>query len=409
LICVIFGLTLAAPAFAQPEDETRTQQVQRIHQALDHAQLSVIYTVIFEYPDHSECLASEYEILFDRPTSRLRISRPGFTVVCDGQTVFLRSDAIPNRHLEAPLEGPLTYSTLVRLVPDINDPVPPGLVMLLSDDPMRWLSSGFSEEAVAVKPREADAETRPRLRLATGIGEMLQAYNAESMLLEQVVVTADPKQLLGGPLVGARFQFTIDMEVNADPIADERFGFDTEGSEACATMADYLAPPAGANPGAGNGTTLIGLEMPDMELARIGEEDAVNLRSIEADVVIYEFFATWTNPSATDLPTLEAFEAWAEEEGVEVEVVLVNVLQKHREVSAYLERLGVDLPVLLDTAGDATMELRLPAIPRTLIVVDGKIVDALGGTKPEFDQMLRDRLPVWLGDEADGEDEAASE
>ena len=56
----------------------------------------------------------------------------------------------------------------------------------------------------------------------------------------------------------------------------------------------------------------------------------------------------------------------------------------------------VDLAVLLDTSTQAAMALKLPTVPRTLIVVDGRVVEVYGGLKPTFLGDLKEGLSGWL-------------
>lgn len=408
---------LTAPAVCAPGDgDPLPDRVLQAHRDLDRAHIVADYTIYFSYPDETEFVSTHYEVWLDRATRRLRIDRPGFTLICDGQTVYLRSERIPGRHLEVPLADGLTYDALVRLVPDVNDPVPPALTMLLADTPMMWLSAGHAPSADALKPRDDDPAARPRLRLPTQLGDLTFSCESGTLLLDDVVLVADDKQLEGSGLVDARFHYGLAIEPSAEPYADAVFEFETDNSQAVGTMAELLAPPRNPNAPQGNnpgGQTLIDVTLPDVELAVLDGDEPINLSTLDEGVVILEFFATWTRPSLTDLGDLVAYQDWAEEEGHDIRVFAVNVLEKSKQVREWLallsEQTGVeyDLPVLLDVNGQAAMTLGLPTVPRTVIFVDGRIVSVFGGIKPGFGQALRDATPGWLGEgnEAEGEDE----
>lgn len=415
-VLAITTALLTVGAWAAPEDghDPLPAQVIQAHQGLDRVSVTASYTVYFSYPDETEFVSTDYRVWLDRPTQRLRIERPGFTLVCDGQTVFLRSSTIPDRHLEAPLdEDGLTYDALVDLVPDVHNPIPPALTLLLADAPMAWLSEGHSPTADALKPRDDDPRARPRIRLATTLGDLTLNCTPETLLLEDAVLVADPKQLQGSGLVDARFHHHIAIEPADAPFDDVLFVLETEGSTPMATMAQLLAPPPNpnANPG-GGGPTLIGQALPDVALDTLEGDDPVSLGELcdqHEGVVIIEFFATWTRPSLTDLGDLVAYQDWAEEEELDIHVVTVNVMEKSKEVREWFERLAAltgidyDLPVLLDVTGEAAIGLGLPALPRTVVLRDGEVVDVLGGIKPDFAGLLRERTPRWLGEEAEEE------
>ncbi len=406
-ITLLAALLLPAPAVAAPgEGDPLPDRVVQAHRDLERAHVVADYTIYFSYPDETEFVSTHYEVWLDRTTDRLRINRPGFTLVCDGQTVFLRSERIPGRHLEAPLADGLSYDALVRLVPDVNDPVPPALALLLADTPMMWLSAGHAPAADALKPRDDDPAARPRLRLPTQLGDLTFSCDPATLLLDDVVLVADDKQLDGSGLVDARFHYGLTVLPAEEPFDDGLFTFDTRQSQAVGTMAELLAPPRNPNAqqGGPNAPTLIDLTLPEVELAVLDADETLDLSTLDEGVVVLEFFATWSRPSLTDLGDLVAYQDWADEEGHDVRVFAVNVLEKSKQVREWIallsEQTGVDydLPVLLDVTGQAAMTLGLPTVPRTVVFVDGRIVTVFGGVKPEFGQMLRDATPGWLGE-----------
>ena len=233
---------LAAPV--DGDQATLPDRAEQAHQDIERAHVRTTYTIYYSYPDETEFVGTEYAFWLDRPNQRLRIERPGFTLVCDGQTVYLRSAAIPDKHLEVPLgEEGLTYSELVDLVPDVNEPVPPALALLLADEPMAWLSAGHAPAAQHLKPRTDDPLARPRLRLPTQMGDITLWLTPETLLLQDAVLVADAKHLVGGPLTDARFHYHTTIEPVEHPFDESLFTFDTADSDPASTMAQLLAPP----------------------------------------------------------------------------------------------------------------------------------------------------------------------
>ena len=65
--------------------------------------------------------------------------------------------------------------------------------------------------------------------------------------------------------------------------------------------------------------------------------------------------------------------------------------------------------MLMDTSTEAAIALKLPTVPRTLIVVDGRIVDVYGGIKPTYLDDLKKGMPDWLEAVKAAEDEPVEE
>ena len=408
-------LTCVTPAWAMPGedgDEGLPARVVQAHRDIERGHVSAHYTAYFSHPDETEWVSTTYQVWLDRPAQRLRVDRPGFTLVCDGQTVYLRSESLPGRHLETPLGGKLDYAALVDLVPDVNDPVLPTVILMLADEPMFWLSAGHANRAQSLRPQNNDPESRPRLRLTAQLEELTLACDPGSHLLDEGVLLIDPQQFAGTDLTETRLHYQFEITPAAEAFPDKTFQFETEGSQAFATMDELLAPTTpttiphqAAQAGPGQPVTLLGQTLPEIELQVLDQGEMNNLATLDEGLVVLEFFATWSRPSLTDLGDLVAYRDWAQEQGYDLRVIAVNVMEKPKQVREWLERLSqqtgidYDLPVLLDVAGEAANALGLPTVPRTVVLVDGAIVEVFGGLKPEFGQMLRDATPGWLGEE----------
>ena len=241
-----------------------------------------------------------------------------------------------------------------------------------------------------------------------GFGEAELLHDARTKCLADLRIAVDKQQLAGSGLDAVQFHYGVKWSAVNEEVDDELFELDLNGSTEMTTLAQFLAPSgpgAGRGPGnVGGGGSLIGQSLPDIELALLGgeEDEKIRLSDLDGGVVVVEFFASWTRPSVLDLPVLEDFSAWAEEEQHEAEVYAVAVGETPESIAKWLEVLEktagreVDVPILLDTTTDAAVALKLPTVPRTLIVVDGKIVEVYGGMKPEFLDDLKKGLPGWL-------------
>jgi hypothetical protein len=386
------------------------------HQSIQQARLSTTYTAVYQRPDGVESTPSDYTLIFDRQAQRLRIDRPGFSVACDGQTLTLTSPTIPDRYLQVPLDGELTYARLIEIVPDLAEPIAPELILLLEADPAPWLSSGNSPSLVPLKPDKDDPQRRPRFSVDTSLGEMTLTAHQETGRVAEARIAVDAKHLVGSGITDAYYAYQIIWDQVNEPIDAEAFVLDTGEAEKVDSMRAFLAPPPpppGSAPARGGGPTLLGLELPELELAPAAGGDAVALHQLAAEacadggLLIVEFYANWTRPSVLDIPVLVEFQDWCEANDKPVTIVLVAVMQKRKQTEQWLDQLAeqtgtaIDLPILLDPAGEATQGLRLPGIPRTIILRDGKIIDVWGGNKPTFGEDLRGNVDEWLDAEAE--------
>ncbi|MEM1354313.1 MAG: TlpA disulfide reductase family protein [Planctomycetota bacterium] len=405
LLCLA-GQTVAAPPNTGRMPDDRLIDA---HREMNRVQATTDYTLFFSRVDETDFLQHTYRIVFDRSSNRLRIERPGFTVVCDGEHLTLVSPTIGDKYLRAPLTGALTLEKLVGLVPDLADPLPVELVLLLADKPAPIFSAGRAENLTLLQPDPRDPGQRMRLQTVTPRGTLTLFANRVDWRLNEAVVVATDRQLTGTGMSDARYHYQVRWDAINQPIDDGVFTLDTTGRTEVGTMRELLAVPSA--PRGGGGPTLIGKELPDIELAPLTGGDPVSLKTIAdqsaaaSRLLVVEFYANWSRPSVLDLPTLVRFKDWGEANDKPIDIVLVAVMQPADKTRQWLDLLEeqaeveVDLPVLLDPEGATTQALMLPGIPRTMVVKDGKIVDVLGGYKPEFEADLQRRAEQFLASE----------
>ncbi|MGB0768268.1 MAG: redoxin domain-containing protein, partial [Phycisphaeraceae bacterium] len=400
---------------AETNSESESQAVVAAHRAVESAAIEVRFSQYFSYPDETEFVSADYRIWFDRPGKRLRVERPGYTLVCDGRDVLLVADALPGRHLRTPLGDALTFATLVGIFPDLTQPLPPALVLLTAESPMSVLSGGQRSAATRVLLDDIPAEVLT-LRLPGAQGATTLAMRADDKLLDSLLLEIDAQRLANSGIDAVRLYYGIDWVSVNEPIADEVFELDVSRSHEFSTLAAFLSPNGGnaqagagggqgAGPGGGGGVaagaSLIGMPLVDLALERLGDNEKVNLAELNEGVVVLEFFASWSKTSVLDLPALADFRAWSIEQSQPATVYAVAVGERSEKMTKWLAALEstagreVDLPVLLDPKTEAAMAMKLPTVPRTLIVVNGRVVEVFGGVKPTFLEDLKRGLPGW--------------
>lgn len=400
-------LAIGAVAQPAPPGPTQTDRVIQVHREVASAVVEVRYGVYFTRIDETEFVTSEYRITFDRPSNRLRIDRPGYTLVSDGTDILLVAEALPGRHLRMPLDGALTYDRLVGVFPDLANPTAPALLYLFDDDPVAQFAEGQVKNASQLHPAQTD---QIHLAYPLSQGRHTQRFNGESRLIEQVLIDLDVKRQ---DLEAARFHYAFDWSQVDEPIADAEFVLDLKQSQEMTTLAAFLSPnggnaqqnpggPGGQGGGGAAGNTLIGMPLPEIELNVLGSDEKVKLSELDKGVVILEFFATWSKTSVLDLPALAEFKSWCKENKHEVRVYGIAVGDQPDYLTKWIEALEktakkeVALPMLMDTSIKAAEAMKLPTVPRTLIVVDGRVVDVYGGVKPTYLDDLKEGMPGWL-------------
>lgn len=432
VLAAVMFLT-AGDAGAQPappgqaQTQTPSDEVVQAHREVRSAEVTARYAPYFTYPDETQFLAVQYRVLFDRQSSRVRVDRPGYTLVCDGKDVLLVADDLPGRHLRVALTGKLSFEELAKVYPELANPLPPALVMLLSDSPMLWLSSGKVTEGT---PMGAAGGKALLVKLPGELGETIATYAGDTLLIDELLTEVSKQNLANTGMDAVRFHTAITWESVNKPVDAEAFELELTGSQEFKSLQLFLntaalpggvpgqagaggagaGQPAGAGPGgqaaggANPGGTLMGSPLPDMPLAQVGSDEKINLAELKHEVVVVEFFASWTRPSVLDLPALSDFKAWCKEQGFDIGVYSVAAGEQVEKMAQWKEALektakrGVDVPILVDPTTAAAMALKLPTVPRTLIVINGRVAEVMGGDKPGFLDDLKKSAPQWLAE-----------
>lgn len=407
VLCVFW----AEAVIAGPPGKTASDLAVQAHRAVQSAVVEVRHTPYFSYVEETDFATSSYRIVLDRAASRVRIDRPGFTLVSDGTDILLMAESLTGRHLRMPLNGPLTFERLVEVFPDLANPLPPALVMLLSKEPMAVLSGGLAERATPLAPRKGDPDRR-HMQLPVALGDWQIAFEAQSRLMDELLLEIADEHVAFQDVEAVRFHYTFEWTGVDEPVDGKAFELNLKTSQEFTTLSAFLSPPghgggaAGGRGGQGGGVqgggTLIGLPLPDVSLPVLGKDEKLKLSELDKGVVLLEFYASWAKASTLDLPALADFKAWCREQGHDVAVYPVAVGDPPEAMTKWLAALEktagkkIDLPVLMDTEMKAAMAFNLPTVPRTLVVVDGRIVEVYGGVKPTFLEDLKKGLPEWL-------------
>ena len=145
---------------------------------------------------------------------------------------------------------------------------------------------------------------------------------------------------------------------------------------------------ANAQPAAeqGKGSGLRGEAAPTFTLKNLAGEDV----AVEAKgkPYIINFWATWCPPCQAEIPDLAAFYA---ANGNKADFYAVNLQEEAQPVQKFMTERKAELPVVLDTNGDAANLYGVRAIPTTVVVnAEGKVVYRKTGgvTKEELEDVI---------------------
>lgn len=137
-----------------------------------------------------------------------------------------------------------------------------------------------------------------------------------------------------------------------------------------------------------------GFEAPDFALRTL-EDQEIRLAALRGRPVLINFWATWCEPCRAEMPAIRAISRRYEADGLVV--LLVNNRESSERISAYLQEVPVDGPVLLDADGAVHARYRVQAMPTTYFIdAGGRISDVtIGG--PMTEAYLRSRLDGLVG------------
>ena len=138
---------------------------------------------------------------------------------------------------------------------------------------------------------------------------------------------------------------------------------------------------------------------PDFSLTT-SDGKTVALSDLRGQVVVLDFWTTWCLGCVQELPIMNEFSEWANQEDLPITVLAINTLgwkdteKQHKQVLAYLEREGINLQVPLDDSdGTVAKDYGVTAFPSNVIIrPDGTISATSIG--------MRHRYLDWLKQES---------
>ena len=127
----------------------------------------------------------------------------------------------------------------------------------------------------------------------------------------------------------------------------------------------------------------------------------LDFEQLHGKVVLLNFWATWCKPCEDEMPAMERlYRALA---GSDFELVAVSVDEDEAIVNAFVDRLGLSFPVLMDRSKEVASAYQAFRFPESLLVGrDGVVLERYVGPKDWDANAYVDRIRRLLAETAAG-------
>jgi peroxiredoxin len=141
---------------------------------------------------------------------------------------------------------------------------------------------------------------------------------------------------------------------------------------------------------------IVGTAAPDFALRSMKNAN-VRLSEHLGEVVLINFWATWSGPSRQEMPLLDALYAKYQRAGL---VMFGINIDEHRDEAAQMaQTLQVTYPILFDERKDVSRAYQLGTMPLTVLIDREGIVRYVSeGFKPGYEKRYTEKLRELLGE-----------
>lgn len=169
---------------------------------------------------------------------------------------------------------------------------------------------------------------------------------------------------------------------------------------ACAIAAVVFASRFGSDPGL-SASPLIGQPLPSIDVLTLGTGDSVDLATVDGDVVVLNFFASWCLECRKEHNDLVATAAAFDDRNVRF--VGIAFQDRPADIAEFLTELGQSPETLyvIDADSEAAIALGVRGVPETFFVDDAGIIQ--GRIQGESNALLLARtIDAMLAGETPG-------
>lgn len=141
-------------------------------------------------------------------------------------------------------------------------------------------------------------------------------------------------------------------------------------------------------------------KLPDFTLETIYGEQFTLSEHVGKEVIVLSFWATWCQPCLAELPHLDALYQEEQDNGLLVVAVNMDEPATLAEVAPAASRLGLTMPVVLDTDQRAVALYNRSRNAPMTVVIDrkGKVVKQHAGYNPGDEEVLANELRELLAE-----------
>ncbi|TVQ56397.1 MAG: TlpA family protein disulfide reductase [Phycisphaerales bacterium] len=378
------GMLASSPALAGSENEAAAEARQVMERVMKR------YRDAPTLSDSVRIAADGDEMMlrmrFDKKNERISLDVPGWQVYQIESSVYVLTDAVPEKYLEKEL-GDSLHSTLIELFG-----MDPNL-------PFQFAARQGGELDAVINALGLNILQMPRLTGMTETQHEDRTYHRLKLegLGGEMTVDVDRDHVvhrarieLESPVGDDKIIATLDYDPVFAETLDEAVSFDPSGREKVAS-AEELAPPAPQMVEAGS-------PAPDFSFQTLDGE-TISLEDLRGSVVVLDFWATWCGPCIQAMPMVDALAKWAEENDQPVKVYAVNIWESERDFDRRKEQIKnfwsqrdyERLKTLLDPEDAGAEAYGLSSIPATIVIrPDGVIHKVHIGYTPRLKELLEE-------------------
>ncbi len=378
-------IPLIAAAMFSITTET-LDDVQAAYRAVETYQADVVYEIELHNGRWTTTNTTTLTIAFDRKDQRLYVGQPIFQTVVDHGVMKAWAAQMPDRYIERPLPGPITFESLAHERPAVDQPDPPGLVFLLSERPAADL---LDEE----DPTDIAANDAGDL-VITGPPGVWTLTLDDRQLITAATFRADPASVNLPAGASLTERFTYDRLAINQPIDPSRFVLSIPtDAVAVSTLDELISGQAAQQQQADPAKQLVGKPAPAIDLLDPTGQPLVP----QAQVIVLDFWATWCPPCVGWLPELAKVYDWAQRNNLSAAFVAVSTDQNQQAARDFWKQKGYSF----DLAFPADMSQVTAAMPRlglptTLVIHNGTVAHVHVGFAPGMGRQLQKEIEALL-------------
>jgi peroxiredoxin len=139
-----------------------------------------------------------------------------------------------------------------------------------------------------------------------------------------------------------------------------------------------------------------GSPAPDFSLPGLAGGEPTSLSALRGRVVLLNFWATWCKPCEDEMPAMQRLHTALA--GTSFEMLAVSVDSADADVQAFVQRLGLSFPILLDPERKVSHQYQVFRYPESLLIDrDGVVVERYVGPRDWDEPLYLERIRALLG------------